>query len=280
MNWKTFYTRTITAIVFVIIMLLGLLGPKILFFLLFATIQYLGIHEYFILAAKINNSPIHDSFKTKMLVQFVALIQLILAGSFFSHAQGYFIPSSLCLISTVLLIALLSPKNAFQNMQQAAVAFIYIAMPISMLIMMREKSPLIPLALIALIWINDTMAYIVGSFIGKRPLSSISPKKTWEGTIGGIVLTIAAAWIWAQYSPYYDTPSWLILALCAAIAGTFGDLLESKLKRLAQVKDSGTFMPGHGGALDRFDSLLLATPFAFGYSTLFMKALPLNFFAF
>jgi phosphatidate cytidylyltransferase len=140
----------------------------------------------------------------------------------------------------------------------------------------------IPLVIIFSIWINDTMAYIVGSFIGKNPLSKISPKKTWEGTIGGIILSILLVGfvlapliignpIGPELSSLTDKYHWFIIAAIAAIFGTFGDLLESKLKRLAGVKDSGSLMPGHGGFLDRFDSLLLATPFVWLYVQLFMR---------
>jgi phosphatidate cytidylyltransferase len=81
-----------------------------------------------------------------------------------------------------------------------------------------------------------------------------------------------------MYTPYYHVQDWVVLALCAAIAGTLGDLFESKLKRIAGVKDSGNFMPGHGGALDRFDSLLFAVPFAFVYVYLFMEPLAIHIF--
>jgi phosphatidate cytidylyltransferase len=105
------------------------------------------------------------------------------------------------------------------------------------------------------------MAYIVGSVIGKTPLSAISPNKTWEGTIAGVVLSVVLVTkVMGVYIPMSEKIIFII-SLTAAIAGTFGDLLESKLKRLAQVKDSGSMMPGHGGFLDRFDSILLATPF-------------------
>jgi phosphatidate cytidylyltransferase len=119
----------------------------------------------------------------------------------------------------------------------------------------------VPLMIIGSIWINDTMAYIVGSLIGKTPLSAISPKKTWEGTIGGIILAVAVMWGLGYLSQSSSAWLWAVIALVAAVTGTIGDLLESKLKRLANVKDSGSFMPGHGGFLDRFDSLLLAVPF-------------------
>ena len=122
-----------------------------------------------------------------------------------------------------------------------------------------------------MIWSNDTFAYLVGSFIGKTSLSDISPNKTWEGTIGGALLTIAGACVYGYFSNNYRWIDWMALALCATVAGTFGDLMESKLKRMADVKDSGNLMPGHGGAMDRFDSLLIATPFAFMYVNYFMR---------
>jgi phosphatidate cytidylyltransferase len=154
---------------------------------------------------------------------------------------------------------------------QFLVAVLYILMPMMMLIYMRHADKQLPILLIVMIWINDTMAYLVGSFIGRTPFyPAISPKKTWEGTIGGIILTIATAAVWGYYSHHFRMQDWIMIALCASVAGTVGDLVESKLKRLAGVKDSGTLMPGHGGALDRFDSLLIATPFAFLYVYYFM----------
>jgi phosphatidate cytidylyltransferase len=125
------------------------------------------------------------------------------------------------------------------------------------------------------IWINDTMAYLVGSFIGKTPLTKISPKKTLEGTIGGIIGSILIVGIIGYF--INDDHNWgsifqlMAIAGVASITGTFGDLIESKLKRMAGVKDSGHIMPGHGGFLDRFDSLLLATPFVWLCIILFMK---------
>src|SRR5207249_11621811 len=132
------------------------------------------------------------------------------------------------------------------------------------------------------LWINDTMAYIVGSLIGRRQISKISPKKTWEGTIGGIILSVfVIGLLFSSKFPLFITYEkeypysinnmyWYITAAITALAGTFGDLLESKLKRMAGVKDSGHIMPGHGGFLDRFDSLLVATPFVWLYVYFFM----------
>lgn len=128
----------------------------------------------------------------------------------------------------------------------------------------------LPCTIIFSIWINDTMAYVVGSLIGKTPFSKISPKKTWEGTIGGAAIAIlVVGWVaWLLQMDYIQAS---VIALIAAIAGTAGDLFESKLKRMAGVKDSGSLMPGHGGFLDRFDSLLIATPFVWLYVVLFLK---------
>jgi phosphatidate cytidylyltransferase len=132
-------------------------------------------------------------------------------------------------------------------------------------------SLIIPCITIFSIWINDTMAYIVGSLIGRTPLSKISPKKTWEGTLGGIILCVLIFFLLTHWSHPILRLHLIFITLISAIFGTLGDLLESKLKRLAGVKDSGNIMPGHGGFLDRFDSLLIATPFVFLYVYFFMK---------
>ena len=117
------------------------------------------------------------------------------------------------------------------------------------------------LVLLAAIWINDTMAYIIGSLIGKHKLiERISPSKTWEGFFGGLIFTIAILLIVNQIFFNFDIISLAIITLVIVLSGTIGDLLESKLKREASVKDSGNIIPGHGGILDRIDSLLVAAP--------------------
>ena len=129
----------------------------------------------------------------------------------------------------------------------------------------------LPLGILVALWINDTMAYLVGSFIGKTPFSKISPKKTWEGTIGGAILCVVVVAFAGWKTKLYSVTDWIAIAAIVAVFGILGDLFESKLKRMANVKDSGSIMPGHGGFLDRFDSLLLATPFVWLYVTLVMK---------
>ena len=169
---------------------------------------------------------------------------------------------------------------------------IYITLPFLMLIDLRTFSKMytlgyenklildtaIPLCIIFSIWVNDTLAYLVGSFIGRTPLTKISPKKTWEGTLGGIILSvIAMGFLYPLVMgnelriSYAPPKTWFIIPAICAIFGTFGDLLESKLKRMADVKDSGSFMPGHGGFLDRFDSLLIAVPAVWVYVYFFIN---------
>lgn len=268
LHWPTFFTRLGSAVVFCAIMLTGLLWNEYAFLVLVSLIQVLCLREYFKLVQKITPSTYWPKwlspamqlscmvslwFDTPVLKPYLGILQIFM-----------FFPPIL------LAVAFFSKPKSIEAASLALTGFFYIALPVLLLYQMRLVHFSIPLALILMLWTNDTMAYLVGSFIGKTPFSKISPKKTWEGTGGGAILTIAGAAVWGYYSPIYHMVDWMALALCAAVAGTAGDLLESKLKRMADVKDSGAMMPGHGGALDRFDSLLIATPFAFAYVYLFM----------
>ena len=115
-----------------------------------------------------------------------------------------------------------------------------------------------------LIWVSDSFAYIVGRAIGRNKLfPRVSPKKTVEGALGGLTFSLATAYFLAKYEPIITPFQWVLLAAVIVLAGSLGDLVESKLKRAAGVKDSGAILPGHGGMLDRLDSLVFAAPFAF-----------------
>ena len=160
--------------------------------------------------------------------------------------------------------------------------FVYISLPILMFADLRltylkgsggdiNMLKVIPCGIFFSIWINDTMAYVVGSLIGKTPMSKISPKKSWEGTVGGAILCIVVICSIGYVTKLYTVSTWLTISGSAAVFGTLGDLLESKLKRMAGVKDSGSFMPGHGGFLDRFDSFLITTPIVWLFVQIFMK---------
>jgi len=220
---KTFKTRSLTAIIFVIAMLIGLLWNQWTFVILFSIIHFGCWYEFIKLLKKID--PLY--YKVKSLL-----------------------------------------------------GLLYITLPIVLMIIIRTNNfnglndnflKIIPCGIVFSIWINDTMAYIVGSFIGKTPLSSISPKKTREGTIGGIILCVIVITLIGYFTKFYSVVDWIFISFLCAVFGTLGDLLESKLKRMANVKDSGTLMPGHGGFLDRFDSVLVAIPFVFVYYFLFIR---------
>lgn len=123
---------------------------------------------------------------------------------------------------------------------------------------------LLIMGIFILIWVNDSFAYLVGKSIGRTKLfPSVSPKKTIEGTVGGFIFALGAAYLIATQEELISPVQWMILATVIVIAGSLGDLIESKFKRAAGVKDSGAILPGHGGMLDRLDSLVFAAPFAY-----------------
>ncbi len=227
-----------------------------------------------------------QTFKTRTLTAIVFAI-IMLAGLLL-HPIGYlalfFVVAIGCLFEWNRLLKRIVPVQTGKYWWYYFLGVLYIVLPILMLMYFRLNFDLvapeqmnsffagvhIPFGLILLIWTNDTMAYIVGSLIGKTQLSKVSPKKTWEGTIGGAVLTMGVAILLQKLFGVYHIRDWVVLGFCASVFGTIGDLVESKIKRLADVKDSGAIMPGHGGFLDRFDSLLFATPFVWIYVVLFM----------
>lgn len=216
---ETFRTRTSTAIVFTIVMLLGLLFNGWLFMALLLIIHFGCWLEFVRIIRKINSYR-YGIYSLGGLLYISLPVLLLIACAYFP--------------------AELPRERSISNF-------------------IGNYSPVIPCGILFSIWINDTMAYIVGSFIGKTPLSTISPKKTWEGTIGGAVLCVIIITIIGSLTVFLKTTDWLVISASCALFGTLGDLFESKLKRLAGVKDSGSFMPGHGGFLDRFDSFLFAT---------------------
>ncbi len=248
-NFQTFKTRALTALLFVVVMLVGLLWNSWSFLVLFTVIHFGCWFEFVKLMKKIygNKYLVYCLFGLIYITMpILMIIDLRMAGVNIWCGNGGGITG------------------------QANINYEHFTLPFV----------IIPITIISSIWINDTMAYLVGSFIGKTPLTKISPKKTWEGTLGGIVLSIiATGLIFSHLVPGafikdfkydFDNYHFYIIAGLCAIFGTLGDLLESKIKRMADVKDSGSFMPGHGGFLDRFDSLLVAVPFVWLYIQLFV----------
>jgi phosphatidate cytidylyltransferase len=283
-NWQTFKTRALTAIVFVVVMMVGLLWSSWSFFILFSIVHFGAWIEYQKLIGLIN--------KEYSTVNWLHRYGIMLAGwcllLFFTNQQlqlfeahlttmGWWLGIAFLLIIP-LTILLQSLKSFFINIGYSLFGILYISLPLALLIDLRnhwederiDLNLIIPLFIIFTLWVNDTMAYVVGSFIGKTPLSSISPKKTWEGTIGGIILAIVVMSLIAYLTQKLSVTHAAIIAALASISGTYGDLFESKLKRMAGVKDSGKVMPGHGGFLDRFDSILFAAIVVWAYVIFFV----------
>lgn len=166
--------------------------------------------------------------------------------------------------------------NPLTNIGIGFIGFIYIFTPfiLTLLILKKEiDAQYLLMGMFILIWTNDTFAYLSGRFFGKTKLfERISPKKTWEGTIGGILFTVIAAIILSQFSDArYNLLFWVISALIIAPCSIFGDLFESLIKRSLNVKDSGTILPGHGGLLDRFDAALFTVPFFFTWMIIYSQ---------
>jgi phosphatidate cytidylyltransferase len=280
-NWQTFRTRALTAIVFVVVMLVGLLYNRWSFFLLFSVVHFGAWWEYQKLVAQFYPPYRQTGTAHKILAMLAGWMLMF----FFTHdtlqVAGIHLQQAglwLGLIFAVLIPVsdVLRGRLMMGSLGYTLAGLLYVSLSLALLINLRNRfneaqyqlSLTLPLLTIFSLWINDTMAYIVGSIIGKTPLSKISPKKTWEGTIGGVMLTIVVISLLAHWTHRLDLVNAGILAGLAAIVGTFGDLFESKLKRMAGVKDSGQIMPGHGGFLDRFDSLLFAAPVVWLYAAL------------
>ena len=172
-------------------------------------------------------------------------------------------------INLLLLYYLFSKKEKlFNTFQKFVIGLFYIGGGCIFLTMIPYTNDdfvkFLIIGIFLLIWVSDSFAYIVGSLFGRTKLfSRVSPKKTVEGALGGLVFALATAYLLAKYEPIINSWQWLIVATVTVVAGGLGDLVESKLKRAAGVKDSGAILPGHGGMLDRLDSLVFAAPFAY-----------------
>jgi len=162
-------------------------------------------------------------------------------------------------------IRLMKALPIFSGQNRILSSLGYIAIPLSLFYWIGLHQAIFNykwlFALLSLIWGNDTIAYFSGKNWGRRPLaSSISPNKTWEGAIGGWLACIIIALVWSIYWDALNTTEWLVFGVLTGPACTLGDLIESKFKRELNLKDSGTSFPGHGGFLDRLDSLLFSAP--------------------
>ncbi len=253
-------TRSLSGLVYIILLVGATLISPESFLLLFGTFLVICTAEF---------CDLVNLKKTQPIV--IAIIGFILFAYFktYSKANDLLLAGATLFISIRLIFFLFSDKRQHIDKQSKYVYLIgYIILPIIILTKIPYVGnifkPEILISIFIIIWTNDTFAYLVGKSIGKTKLyEKISPKKTIEGFIGGLIFAVIAGILIAIYYTKQPLYIWISLALITGIFGTLGDLIESKFKRIAGVKDSGKIMPGHGGILDRLDSIIFASPFIF-----------------
>lgn len=269
--------RTLTGLAFILVMIGGILISPVTFILLFASVTALTVWEFISLVNEHRGTQINSMITT------AGAVYLFLA--FTAYCGGYlgaevFVPYLLTLIYLPISELYLKASRPIENWAFAFASHLYVALPFALLSVIAFIGDgkanaygynwLLPLSVFVFLWVNDTGAYCVGSLLHHRfpakLFERISPKKSWVGSIGGGVFVLLASIVFYALNPEsMSLISWMGLGLTIALFGTWGDLVESHIKRTFGVKDSGRALPGHGGWLDRFDSCLLAIPAAVLY---------------
>ena len=282
---KNLIIRAITGALFVIVLVGGIVfNPDypISMLILFTVITALTVWEFTTIVNR--NMHLHVN---RFITTVAAAYLFVAVWAFCTDIMGpaVFIPYLISIIYLLVSELYFDRPDNIQNWAMTFMAQLYIALPFASLnSLCLFRTNLIPnisfiydyryaLSLFIFLWASDTGAYLFGSWLGKHRLfPRISPKKSWEGSVGGGITAIAASQIIASFIPFAETLSdmtsrllWTGLAVLTVIVGTWGDLVESVIKRRLGIKDSGKILPGHGGMLDRFDSSLLAIPAAVVY---------------
>ncbi|MBQ3787393.1 MAG: phosphatidate cytidylyltransferase [Bacteroidales bacterium] len=280
---KTFWIRTASAVVYALLFLGTLLSGRLLVnpqlglvlfgaFLLFVNVGC--TFEFFRMVKTQGARPSRVlgyifSLTAMLLVIAIPLVDNPLLG--FGLVFGSFALFPMCFALSAIVQLWKQSDQPFRDAAYTMVPLLYIGLPLSlMLALVPDAGARVVLMLVLMVWLNDSGAYIGGSLFGKHKMwERHSPGKTWEGTAFGVLVTVLVAvfvgpWIQPAVAWYH----WLALGLICSVIDTLGDLVESMLKRSVGMKDSGNIMPGHGGFLDRFDSLLIIMPFAFAYINL------------
>ena len=270
---KKFLLRTATGVVYVIAVTACTLWSPLAFGLLFTFISALTVHE---LGAVILAS---GRAKPNQLLPAVAAACLFLATMGYctrpTSGRYLFLPYIALIIYLLISELYLKKADPIGSWACAMLSQVYIAFPFALLNVlayhhapggMVTYNPLLPLSIFIFLWLNDSGAYCVGVLMGRHRLfPRVSPKKSWEGSIGGGLIALLASLVLAHHFHFLSLGQWLGLALVVVVFGSWGDLVESLLKRQLGLKDSGHVLPGHGGWLDRMDSMLLAVPAAVIY---------------
>jgi phosphatidate cytidylyltransferase len=253
--------RTLSGIIFVLIFFSAILYSENSYIALIILCGFLCIWE-FIRMIKLK------SFVPYVLFAFVLFLMIKRRDS---HAISLVLMISI--LSSVFLIYQLFAKKeiSFLNDRvKLGVTIRYVIFSVCFLVLLpfyeNNFHPYLMISILSIIWVNDSFAFLVGKNFGKNKLfPSVSPKKTIEGFFGGFIFSLLAAMFISKFNLDFSMLNWMIIGVIVSVIGTVGDLVESKFKRQAKVKDSGSIMPGHGGILDRLDSLLFAAPFVYLY---------------
>lgn len=271
---NNFIQRAVTGVLFVIVLVGCILYSPLSFGILFTIISVLSVHEFAQLVSKSSEVSINKTITALGgAYLFLALMSFCTQQSVGARV---FLPYLGLLLYMMITELYLKKKNPTGNWAYSMLSQLYVALPFALLNVLAFQNssetgsvtynPILPLSIFVFIWLGDTGAYCVGSLIGKHRLfERISPKKSWEGSIGGGIFSIASSLGFAHFFPFMPGWQWVGLAIVVVIFGTWGDLTESLMKRQLGIKDSGNILPGHGGMLDRFDSALMAIPAAVVY---------------
>ena len=270
---KNIVTRTISGIVYVALIVCALLAGANWFTALMALFALLAVREFQMLTGDASErSPIALLINT---VDIAAAIALCIATSDYLYI---FIDT--WILATYLIVRIVLSlydkcSDAFAATGRSILSVIYIGLPLSLAALIDQSaggqgvSRHLMLIIFIMIWLNDTGAYCVGCTIGRHRLCErLSPKKSWEGFWGGMLFCVGAGLACAYSLDFHSWMQWVGLGIVVSVFSTWGDLFESLMKRTMGVKDSGHLIPGHGGILDRIDSLLLVAPACFIYAFL------------
>ena len=260
--------RTLTGIIFVAVLMGSIISGSAPFAGVFSLIVIFTTREFYLLMKQKDYEPQVLGGVVASVVLFLSTYQ-VLSG----HSHKVLLSVNILSIFSIFIFELFrNKKQPLKNILVTIGGVIYVGLPFALLNLIAflpidsvigNYNKYILLGFFIILWANDTGAYVVGSLIGKNRLfERISPKKSWEGSIGGAFFAVGFAILLYYFTGLETVIFWVIFALSIVVFGTLGDLVESLIKRDLGVKDSGSILPGHGGFLDRFDAVLMAAPFA------------------
>lgn len=256
-----FLKRAISGLIFAIAIISFIYYSSNSYILMLGVLMIFGLYEF-------SKMALSDDLERFGIMYPISISVFLYGVGYYREVLSLVI---LVLVFVVFIIELRKKEpNPYRNLGSLFLGVIYISTPIILAAKIPffkgEYHPEIMLSIFILIWANDSFAYIIGRKFGKTKLiERISPKKTVEGFIGGLVLTYVVGGVLSFYHEVFSLLDWFVITNIVGVFGVLGDLVESMFKRKVKVKDSGKFMPGHGGVLDRFDSFLFITPFVYIY---------------